>query len=85
MRCGLLQSMTTGVCQPLCHAEGCAKAAERIDILFVLETLEDQRRSIVFVLDGGLHPHDERRGLDVAFAKLLWPLAYLLRDIYSTR
>jgi len=41
----------------VCHVGGCAKTAERIDVLFGVEAHEDPRS---IVLDGG--PHPPRRG-----------------------
>jgi len=55
-----------GVCQPVKRVD-CAKAAERIDVLFVVETHGDPRN---IVLDEGPHPD----GFDAAFTKSLWPL-----------
>jgi len=58
-----------GVCLSVCR---CVKTAERIKILFGLNSFKGQRN---IVLDGSFDPPTERRiGFDAAFAKLLWPL-----------
>jgi len=47
----------------------CGKMAERINVLFEVETLGDSRH---IVLDGGPHPPAVRcGGFDAAFARLL--------------
>jgi len=50
-----------------------AETAERIEVLFGLETLGDERN---IVLDMGLDPSRRGEGMefDAALAKLLWPL-----------
>jgi len=59
----------------------CAKAAERINVLFGVETLgikETLYQIGVFI------PHDKGRGFDAAFAKLLWPLELLFCTVDIT-
>jgi len=41
------------VCQSVCHATVLCKTAERIDVLFFVETLADPRHDVV---DGGSDP-----------------------------
>jgi len=62
---------------------GCAKTAERIDVLFELETPVDTKNT-VHVLDGGPIPTSRGRGFDAGFAKLLWPLVTSAATIEST-
>jgi len=60
-----------GVCQSVTRA-GCAKTAERIDVLFGVKTHGDPKN---IALHGGAHLLTVKgRGFDAAFAKLLWPL-----------
>jgi len=57
---------------------GCAKTAERIDLLFRMETPGEPRN---IVLNGGTHPLMARgRGFDADFDKLIWPLVRLAVD-----
>jgi len=70
----------TGVCLSVCQSvtrAGCVKTAERIDVLFGVETPGDRRN---IVLDGVSIPM--ARGFDAAFAKLLWLLviSFTLND-----
>jgi len=58
-----------GVCQSVTRAK-CAKTAERIDVLFGVETPLDPRST---------PSHTARRkGSDATFAKLLWPVVMFL-------
>jgi len=64
-----------GVCQSVTR-EGCANAAERIEILLSAETLGEQRN---IELDRG-RPDFRSNAFDAAFAKLLRPLVQHARE-----
>jgi len=56
---------------------GCAKTAERINVLFGMEIPGDLRNR------GGLHsPRGGGRGFDAAFAKLLRPVVMLACELF---
>jgi len=55
-----------------------AITAERIDVLFEMDTLGYPRNIVGLLDEGTASVRGEGRGFDAAFARLLWPLVFSL-------
>jgi len=66
-------SVSQSVSPSACHVGRCTKTAERINVLFGVETLGDARNIVGYGMRV-LVPHGEGSRFDAVFAKLLWLL-----------